>query len=76
MPSIMTPESPSLLQAAVERIHSRTSEEVARDCARIFSLTSPPRELPADKTFDEIVADSWPGEESDAEVHESLRRLS
>ena len=76
MPSTMTPESPSLLQAAVERIHSRTSEEVARDRARILSLTPPPRELPADKTFDEIVAGAWPGDESDEEVHESLRRLS
>ena len=34
------------------------------------------RELPAGKTLEDVVAGTWPGDESDADIEEALKRLS
>jgi len=69
-------EDPYALEHAIAKLLSRTPEEVEQARARIFQVSRPPRPLPEGKTLYDVVCGQWPGDETDEEVFEALKRLS
>ncbi|MCI0387611.1 MAG: hypothetical protein MOB07_02410 [Acidobacteria bacterium] len=69
-------EDPYALEHAIAKLLSRTPEEVEQTRARIFQASRPPRPLPEGKTLYDVVCGQWPGDETDEEVFEALKRLS
>ncbi len=55
---------------------NRTPEEVAAARARLIQASPPPRELPEGKTLEDVVMGKWPGDETDEQIFEALRKLS
>ena len=53
-----------------------TSEEVAGARDRLILASPPPRELPEGKTIEDVVMGKWPGDETDGQIFEALRKLS
>jgi hypothetical protein len=70
------PDQEDLLQAAVERMTSRTPEQIAEAQARAARFIRPGRPLAPGQTIFDAVCGKWPGDESDQEVTEALRKLS
>ncbi|MGH9767983.1 MAG: hypothetical protein ACREAB_11160 [Blastocatellia bacterium] len=64
------------LEHAIAKLLSRTPEEVEQARERIFQASRPPRPLPEGKTLYDVVCGQWPGDETDEEVFEALKRLS
>jgi hypothetical protein len=64
------------LEAAIQRMTSRTPAEIASVRERILAATPPPRELPEGKTIFDVVMGQWPGNETDEEIHIALEKLS
>ena len=64
------------LEAAIARMTSRTPKEIASVRERILAATPPPRELPEGKTIFDVVMGKWPGDETDEQIYEALRKLS
>lgn len=69
-------EDPDALVKAMARLQNRTSEEIEQTRARIFQEMAPPRPLPEGKTLRDVIGGQWPGDETDEEVLEALKRLS
>lgn len=69
-------EDPYALDHAIAKLLSRTPEEVEQARERILRASRPPRPLPEGKTFVDVVCGQWPGDETDEEVFEALKRLS
>lgn len=67
---------PNALAKAMAKMLSRTPEELANVRARIFQEMEPPLPLPEGKTLFDMVCGQWPGDETDEEVFEALKRLS
>jgi hypothetical protein len=44
--------------------------------ARLFAQSRSPRSLPEGKTLQDVLSGQWPGDETDEEVYEALRKLS
>ncbi|HTE18196.1 MAG TPA: hypothetical protein VK689_07425 [Armatimonadota bacterium] len=65
-----------LLAEAVARMTGRTPEQAAEIRMRAEGSIRRGRPLAAGETLMDAVAGRWPGEESDAEVAEALRKLS
>lgn len=64
------------LQELAERLTSRTPEQVLADRDRVLRTARRGRPLPEGKTLADVVAGTWPGDESDEEIREILEKLS
>lgn len=69
-------EDPDALAKAIAKLTSRTPEEIEETRARIFASMEPPRPLPEGKTLFDVLEGQWPGDETDEQVYEALRKLS
>ncbi len=69
-------EDPEALARAVAAMTNRTPEEIEAARARLFAQSRPPRPLPEGKTLLDVISGQWPGDETDEEVFEALRKLS
>lgn len=65
---------PDALAKAIAKLLNQTPEERARARAELFAASRPPRPLPEGKTLGDVL--QWPGDETDEEVFEALRKLS
>lgn len=65
-----------LLAEAVARMTSRSPEQLAEIRERSAGFARPGKPLPTGQTIFDAVIGKWPGQESDEEVTEALRRLS
>ena len=66
----------SLFEEAVARMTGRTREQIAEAQDRASAVIRPGKPLPEGKSILDAVAGKWPGDESDQEVAEALRKLS
>ncbi len=64
------------LDAAIARLNGRTQEEVLATRQRLLDATPEPRPVPPGKTLEEVIMGQWPGDETDEQIAEALRRLS
>ena len=64
------------LEEAIRKMTSRTHEEMLASRARILAKSRPPRPLPPGKTLEDVVAGTWPGDETDEEIFRALEELS
>lgn len=71
-----TTQKSNTLVAAIARMNSRTPEEIAAARKRILDSTPEPQPLPEGKTLAEVIVGQWPGNETDEEILEALRKLS
>ncbi len=69
-------EPAETLEAAMERLNSRTPEQIDAARKRILDATPEPHPLPKGKTLADVIMGQWPGDETDAEINEALRKLS
>lgn len=67
---------PDALAKAMARMLNRTPEEIEQTRARLFQEMEAPLPLPEGKTLFDVVCGQWPGDESDEEVFEALKKLS
>ena len=74
--SFETDEDPHALERAIERMKNRTPEEVEETRKRILEASRPARPLPEGKTIFDVICGQWPGDETDEEIAEALRKLS
>lgn len=58
------------------KLLSRTPEEIEQTRQRFFQEMETPRPLPEGKTLFDVICGKWPGDETDEEVFEALRKLS
>lgn len=71
------PEPPyNSLDEAIRKMLSRTPEEILATRAEILAKSPVPTPLPAGKTLEDMVAGTWPGNETDEEIRQALERLS
>ena len=54
----------------------RTPEQKRIDAEKALSRAWPARPLPEGKTLDDVVCGMWPGDETDEQITEALRKLS
>jgi hypothetical protein len=69
-------DDPEALARAVAAMTNRTPEEIEAARTRLFAQSRPPRPLPEGKTLQDVLSGQWPGDETDEEVYEALRKLS
>ncbi len=69
-------EDPEALIKAVTKLLNRTPDEIEQARERLLQASRPPRPLPAGQTLFDAVCGSWPGDETDEQVFEALRKLS
>jgi hypothetical protein len=69
-------EDPEALTRAIAAIINRTPEEIEAARGRLFAQSRPPRPLPEGKNLLDMICGQWPGDETDEEVFEALRKLS
>jgi hypothetical protein len=55
---------------------NRTPEEIESARTQAIKEYKPERPLPEGKTIFDVICGKWPGDETDEEVAEALRRLS
>ncbi len=67
---------PHALAKVIAKLLNRTPEEIEAARARIFKASRPPRPLPEGQTLEDVLAGQWPGDETDEQVYEALRKLS
>ena len=60
----------------VSRWAYRTPEQKRIDAEKALSRAWPARPLPEGKTLDDVVCGMWPGDETDEQITEALRKLS
>lgn len=73
------PEEPSILEqelAWLEGLKNRSEKELEEYGRRLDSLSPPPRPIPEGKTLSDMVEGRWPGDETDEQINEALKRLS
>jgi hypothetical protein len=68
--------SPQTYEEALAQALSRTPEQIAEARARVLQASPAPRELPEGKTLEDVVMGQWPGDETDEQILEALRKLS
>ncbi|MBN9119360.1 MAG: antitoxin family protein [Planctomycetes bacterium] len=72
-------EAPDILKrelAWVESLKNRTDAEIEEARRRLFALSRPPAPIPEGKTLSDMVEGKWPGDETDEQINEALKRLS
>jgi len=67
---------PDALAHALAELFSETPEEAEQARAELLAASRPPRPLPKGKTLADMVYGQWPGDETDEQVLEALRKLS
>ena len=70
---------PDTLQRALawlEGLKNRTDEEIEEARRRLAEGSPPPRPIPEGKTLEDMVVGTWPGDETDEQINEALKRLS
>ncbi len=70
------PTVPDALTEAVNALINRTPEQKLADRAEGMKSVRKGRPLPEGKTFDDVAKGTWPGDETDEQIHEALERLS
>lgn len=70
------PPKPDLIAEGMARIINRTPEEILAARERAFAASRPPAPLPPGKTLEGVVCGQWPGDETDEEIRDLLRKLS
>jgi hypothetical protein len=69
-------DTPDMLRQGLEWLTHRSAEDVRAARERILGVSPAAREIPADKTFLDMVEGKWPGTETDAEIQDALARIS
>lgn len=69
-------EDPEALNRAIAGLINHTPEEIEAARARLLAQSRSPRPLPEGKTLLDVICGQWPGDETDEEVFEALRKLS
>ena len=64
------------LDEAIRKLTSRTPEQILAARERILAKSPVPTPLPPGKTLEDMVAGTWPGDETDEEIRDALERLS
>src|SRR5215510_2352056 len=72
----IVPEDPEALARAVAAMINRTPEQIEAAQELALKEFQSERELPPGKTIFDVVCGKWPGNETDEEVYEALKRLS
>ncbi|MGH9753881.1 MAG: hypothetical protein ACREA2_13965 [Blastocatellia bacterium] len=67
---------PDALARAIDELLNQTPEEAEQARLELLRASRPPRPLPEGKTFFDVVCGQWPGDETDEQVFEALRKLS
>ncbi len=67
---------PDDIAEAMTRMMNRTPDQVMADRERAYAASTPPRPLPPGTTLDDVVGGQWPGDETDEEIRDLLRKLS
>lgn len=70
------PPKPDPIAEAMARLMNRTPEEIEAARAAIFAASRPPRPLPPGKTLEDVVCGQWPGDETDEEIRDLIRKIS
>lgn len=68
------PPPPDPIAEAMARIANRTPEEIEAAREKAFAASRPPDPLPSGKTWIDMVVGQWPGDETDEEIEEWLRK--
>jgi hypothetical protein len=76
VPAPDAPPRPDPIAEGMARTMNRTPEEILAARERAFAASTPPRPLPPGKTLEEVVCGQWPGDETDEEIRDLLRKLS
>ncbi len=63
-------------EPCVSRWAYRTPEQKRIDAEKALSRAWPARPLPEGMTLDDVLRGSWPGDETDDQITEALRKLS
>lgn len=75
-PDAPAPGEADALQLAIEKMRSRTPEQILADRERLYLSVRRGRALPEGKTLLDMVEGTWPGDETDEEIRDALERLS
>jgi hypothetical protein len=67
---------PDALAHALAELFNETPEEAEQARLELLAASRPPRPLPEGKTLADMVFGQWPGDETDEQVFEALRKLS
>jgi hypothetical protein len=67
---------PTALDAAVFRMTNRSPEEIEASRASVLSGARPARPLPPGKSWLDVIAGQWPGDETDEQINAALDELS
>lgn len=70
------PPKPDPIAEGMARTMNRTPEEILAARERAFAASRPPDPLPPGKTWVDVVVGQWPGDETDEEIRDLLRKLS
>lgn len=62
--------------AWLEGLKNRTAAEIEETRRRLFALSPPPMPIPEGKTLSDMIEGKWPGDETDEQINEALKRLS
>ena len=63
-------------EIAFGRATNRTSSEVETSRSKLLALAQPPRGLTDGRTLAESIMGKWPGDETDEQIVEALKKLS
>jgi hypothetical protein len=65
-----------LLEQELAWLVSRTDADKEATRQRLDALSPPPAPIPEGKTLADMVEGTWPGDETDEQINEALKRLS
>jgi len=68
--------NPNALAEAIQKLLNRTPEEKEEARQRLLQRSRRARPLPEGKTFVDVVCGQWPGDETEEQILEALRKLS
>ena len=69
-------EAPNVLEQELAWLASRTEADKEAARRRLDALSPPPAPIPEGKTLSDMVEGKWPGDETDEQINEALKRLS
>lgn len=69
-------EPPDALAKEIAWLANRTNAEVEETRRKLFALSPPPTPLPEGKTLADMVEGTWPGDETDEQINDALKKLS
>ena len=64
------------LAMALNRNKNRTLEQKAQSRQRVMTTVRRGRPIPEGRSLSDVVAGTWPGDESDEQINEALKSLS